>query len=152
MKLIVTVGISGSGKSTWARMMKDKNPTWRIVCPDLIRKELTGSISDQSRNADVWKEVYATLDYLNKTNASVILDSTCTSLSTVKSLLKKYHPIFFKLFDCDPDTASSRVNVDIINNIDRSAVPREVIQRQYEGYKFVKKYLIDNRKQILTNL
>lgn len=43
--LIITVGPSGSGKSTWAKTQED----FKIICPDKIRKQLTGDISDQSK-------------------------------------------------------------------------------------------------------
>ncbi len=50
-KLIPTftmlIGIPGSGKSTW---IKENSKGYEIVCPDVIRTEICGDISDQSKN------------------------------------------------------------------------------------------------------
>ncbi len=48
---IMTVGISGSGKSSWIKSVGDENT--KIISPDKIRFDLTGDVSDQSRNAEV---------------------------------------------------------------------------------------------------
>ena len=47
MELIIPIGISGSGKS---RLYNLNYQDYVKICPDDIRKELTGSISDQSKN------------------------------------------------------------------------------------------------------
>ena len=54
MEIIMPIGISGSGKSRLYRM---RYSDYTLVSPDLIRKELTGNISDQSQNTRVFKEV-----------------------------------------------------------------------------------------------
>ena len=54
-QLILPIGISGSGKSTWINSLdKDK---YTIISPDMIRKELTGDVSDNSRNLEIFKIV-----------------------------------------------------------------------------------------------
>ena len=47
------VGLPGSGKSTIARQLNDIYGTI-IVSPDIIRKDLTGDMNDQSRNTEVF--------------------------------------------------------------------------------------------------
>lgn len=140
--LIVTIGISGSGKSTWA-----KSTGLNIVSPDEIRKELTGDISDQTQNKRVWELAYKkTRELLSEGN--VIFDSTATSLATVKSLMNLAEEcnsdIMFKFFDGTPDTCYNRIVKDIKGNINRSNVPLEVVKRQFDGFKTCSNYIKQN--------
>jgi len=152
--VIATVGISGSGKSTWTKQFMETHKDWKVICPDQIRKDLTGNISDQSKNHEVWNLAYERLDKYTCEQKNILFDSTCTNLDTVKRLLRNTEnqgiPIYFKIFECNPNTANCRVNADILNGVERSNVPREVIERQYEGFKKVVKWLKDNKKSILT--
>ena len=54
MEIIVPIGISGSGKT---RLYNMRYRDLYLLSPDLIRKELTGSISDQKKNKEVFEEV-----------------------------------------------------------------------------------------------
>ena len=54
MELILPIGISGSGKS---RLYKKEYSDYKLVSPDEIRKFLTGNISDQSKNNEVFERV-----------------------------------------------------------------------------------------------
>ena len=150
--VIATVGISGSGKSTWIRefLTDHRDEAWAVISPDSIRKELTGNISDQSKNREVWEEAYARLNKFIKADKDILFDSTCTNLGTVKTLcniaFENGIDIKFKVLDCNIDVAKCRVNADMLNKVDRSNVPREVIERQFEGFKIVKKWLKDNKK------
>ena len=42
MKAIITVGVSASGKSTWARKFVEENRGWEIICRDDIRRQMMG--------------------------------------------------------------------------------------------------------------
>lgn len=42
MKAIITVGVSASGKSTWARKFVAENRGWEIICRDDIRRQMMG--------------------------------------------------------------------------------------------------------------
>jgi predicted kinase len=52
-ELILTIGIPGSGKSTWARQYADEHNGTVIVERDQIREELTGDIRNHSREGYV---------------------------------------------------------------------------------------------------
>lgn len=56
--LVVTMGIPGSGKTTyvnaWADQLRDNGNNPEIICPDDIRAEL-GDASDQTRNEEVFR-------------------------------------------------------------------------------------------------
>lgn len=53
-RLIVMVGLSASGKSSYAKELEKENPTNTIVISsDAIREEICGSVEDQSKNGEV---------------------------------------------------------------------------------------------------
>lgn len=69
-------GVSGSGKSTFAAKLAAKTGL-QIVCPDTIRKELTGDEGSQAVNDVVFRMIPKLLcDALQKDNG-VIYDATC---------------------------------------------------------------------------
>jgi predicted kinase len=132
------VGIPGCGKSTYLRSVDNGNIV--IVCPDDIRRELTGDISDQSRNSEVWSEAeHRIIDGLNS-GSYVILDATNVNTRMRVSLLGRIKgkcidvPCYATVFDCNPDVSKERISRDIANGVDRSNVPPEVIDRMYGGY------------------
>lgn len=53
--LYIMCGLSGSGKSTIATQIANKNPNTIIVSSDAIREELTGNYEDQEHNEEVFK-------------------------------------------------------------------------------------------------
>jgi len=136
-KLIIPVGISGSGKSMWIKSMQNSNTI--IVSPDKIRKELTGNISDQTKNNEVFAlAMKKTADVLN-IGKDVIFDATNIKSKNRKSLMDymKVHvdmPFegFAKIFSVSPEIAKERIKKDIENGIDRSNVPDWVIDKQYQ--------------------
>ena len=154
--VIATVGISGSGKSSWIKefLTDHRDEAWAVICPDSIRKEFTGNVSDQSKNKEVWDEAYARLNKFIKADKDILFDSTCTNLGTAKTLCniadEAHINIYFKLFYCLKSEAFNRISKDIQNNVDRSNVPKDVIERQYQGFLTVVKWLKDNDKFIIN--
>lgn len=138
-KFVIPVGISGSGKSTWIKSLEGKG--FEVVSPDEIRRELTGSISDQSRNKDVFPIAFQrTIDYLNN-GTSVIFDATNVGSYHRKQMLNYLRDnvsadfdAYAKVFDVDPEVSKQRVAADIEAGVDRSNVPPEAIDRQYGNF------------------
>jgi len=136
--LILPIGISGSGKSTWINSLdKDK---YTIISPDEIRKELTGDVSDNSRNLEIFKIVDDRILEALKKGDKVILDATNLNttfrrlmITNLKSLYPKLD-IIYKLLDVDPEIAKQRIANDISNKVDRSKTPDEIIDLQYQQY------------------
>jgi predicted kinase len=132
------VGIPGCGKSTYLRSVDNDNVI--IVCPDDIRRELTGDISDQSRNGDVWSEAEERITDGLKSGAYVILDATNVNTRMRVALLGRIKgkcvgvPCYATVFDCNPEISKERISRDIANGVDRSNVPSEVIDRMYGSY------------------
>ena len=134
--LLVCVGAPGSGKSTWVKAQKG----FEIVCPDEIRKELTGTISDQSQNAKVWKVAAQRVIEFLKDGKNVILDATNVStkgrtqfLSNIpKDIIYQKQAI---VFDVSPEDAKKRIKKDLEDGKDRSNVPDDVIDRMHKQFK-----------------
>ncbi len=54
-KLIIGIGIPGSGKTTILKNFAVKN-NYAYICPDDIRQEISGDVYDRSKNKEVWIE------------------------------------------------------------------------------------------------
>ena len=78
-KLIVMVGLPGSGKSYRARELQ-KLANAEIISSDSIRKELSGDENSQSNNELVFKTLYYRIRELLNQGRNVILDATNTSM------------------------------------------------------------------------
>lgn len=71
----ITVGLAGSGKSTWAKENKDKLNAV-IHSSDEIRAELLGDMTDQSKNDEVFKILHNRVKDDLRHGKNVVLDST----------------------------------------------------------------------------
>ena len=82
-KLIVMVGLPGSGKSYYANMLyrEAKTPTV-ILSSDDYRKRLFGNENDQEHNDQVFKTLYADMRKYLISHVDVIFDATNTSLKS----------------------------------------------------------------------
>jgi predicted kinase len=138
----MAIGISGSGKSTTLYKVFDPEV---IIEPDQIRREMTGSVSDQSKDMLVWKEVLRrVLGKIDEYNLAV-LDATNTKSSLRTQFLKQLPADVHKIaIVFEPgqgtdeeiiDKLHGRVQADLKAHKERSAVPREVIARQLQQYK-----------------
>lgn len=146
--LIILIGISGSGKSTWiAKELKefDKNnipeSSIEIVCPDDIRLRYFGNITDQSSNVRVWDMAKGMIITCINRSIPCILDATNVSTPYRRDLIDHLPVLYRKiavLFDVDPAEACKRVRKNIEQKIVRSNVPDSVIYRMYGEYLYTK--------------
>ncbi len=140
-QLIVTMGISGSGKSLYSRDMESRG--FIRVCMDDLRKLYTGSISDQTQNSRVADSAFTITEFLLSQNKNVIFDSTATRSDTRKTLLKiaKAHNADTKLVvfmdSTNMDLCRSRVAKDQDKKIDRSDTITDstILQRQHDAFQ-----------------
>ncbi|MEN6290758.1 MAG: AAA family ATPase, partial [Methanobacterium sp.] len=142
--IIVTVGISGSGKSTFAAEAVQKNPLeFTTVNRDKIRELLFGytetTIQDYYKRQDLnklEKVVTRKEDVLIKEalaeGKTVIVDATHLS----REYLTRFHywnvPVEIKLFEIDLITAIRR------DNYRNRKVGEEIIKKQFEKFKSIK--------------
>ena len=133
--LVLPIGISGSGKSyIYNKDSKD----YVQVSPDLIREELTGDISNQSKNKEVFKLAFERVDeYLNK-GMDVFFDATNVNKSQRKNFTDKYIGtdvnVIYVVLPADVDLSWTRIRKDIREKKNRSDVPYFALVRQKEQY------------------
>lgn len=139
MKIVIPIGISGSGKSRlWDKVFKDKD--FVRVCPDNIREALTGDISDQSKNKEVFEKVDEYIDVYIRYNMNIFYDATNLSTKLRKKFVNKIknkknvEEIEYWVLPADVDLSEKRINDDLNNKVNRSRVPREVLERQMNMY------------------
>ncbi|MCM1223783.1 MAG: ATP-binding protein [Lachnospiraceae bacterium] len=138
MKIIVPIGISGSGKSKlYLDEFKDKG--YILVCPDNIRKKLTGDISDQSKNKEVFEYANTLIDIYIRYNVNVYFDATNLNKKLRKKFVNKYKDnpnveIHYYILPADIKLSNERIQKNLSNNIDRSKVPYDVLERQIKMY------------------
>jgi len=99
---------------------------------------LTGDVSDQSRNKEVFDIAHENVVKCVKRNGYAVLDSTNVSSFVRENTIAKLKAIIPNLktvalvFKCNPEVSKKRIQKDIQLNKDRANVPEEVIDRQYD--------------------
>ena len=135
MEIIVPIGISGSGKS---RLYKMRYSDYTLLSPDLIRKELTGNISDQKKNREVFEEVDRRVAEYVKNGESFFYDATNVNTEFRKKFVEQFRgtevKIIYVILPADMNTSYMRIKQDLKNKVDRSKVPFEVLIRQKGFY------------------
>ena len=155
LELVFMVGPSGSGKSTWVK----KQGGYKVVCPDEIRAELSGDVSDQSVSRRAWEiALHRTSLYL-ATGSSVILDGINTTSKNRGKFLKevkyslgsiKYTTKAVVVYNGESvDELYGRVSSDIENGIVRSKVPHDIIERQVTNFENGKQNLVKQFDEVV---
>jgi predicted kinase len=126
-KLIMMVGIPGSGKSTYAeKIAKQENAV--VVSSDKMREELFGDVSEQRKNRRLFGEMYKRVSSYLSQGRNVILDSTNLSSSKRSYILRKFKP-YLKVCYYIEVPLSKAIN----NNMNRERhVPEHVIRRSFD--------------------
>ena len=137
MELILPIGISGSGKS---RLYKKEYSDYKLVSPDEIRKFLTGNISDQSKNNEVFERVDNLIDWCIKHDMNVFYDATNINKKYRRKFVNQFKDkdnvkIIYLVFPADVELSNKRIRKDMSDGVDRSDVPYEVLERQMKLYK-----------------
>ena len=131
-ELIITVGIPGSGKSTWIRSQSG----FEVVSPDEIRRSL-GDISDQSKNTVVYGTANEKVKNLLSQGKNVIYDATNLESKhrlELLGILPKNVKLKAKVFHTDPAEAKRRIKNDLEKGVNRSKVPDDIIDNMYKNY------------------
>jgi predicted kinase len=153
-RLILLVGIPGSGKSTWLSAYLLDSQVFRVVSPDSIRKQLYGDITDQTHNVEVWNEAKArTINCLHK-GKSVILDATNVHTQNRQDFIQGLPPCRLQavLFRADPNECWERVKKDIDSGKDRSNVPEHIIYRMFGELLYTEKVIESEGFELIDSL
>ena len=147
--LYITIGISGSGKSTFCNKLKKiEGKTLKIVSTDGIRKELFNDETEQKQNGLVFKTAYNRIVKHLTQGYDVAFDATNLRISTLKDIdklltnngLKKHLKVIGLVFD-----TSLNLDYCLKNNNNRNrVVPVDVIKKQ-------QKLFINNICEIVNN-
>lgn len=135
MEIIVPIGISGSGKT---RLYNMRYSDLTLVSPDLIRKELTGSISDQRKNKEVFEEVDRRVAGLVERGESFFYDATNVNTEFRKAFSDKFRgtdvKITYVVLPANMSLSLKRIKTDIKNRRERADVPSHALIRQLGMY------------------
>lgn len=155
--LILTVGIPGSGKSTWAKKYLKKHPLTYLISTDQIRLEMTGTMQcnpEQSHiiHEEARKRVKKIIDDPNNYGGDkglgpeIIVDSTNVTVEEWIAYKKLGCTLIAaRLFDVSVETAMK-------NQYYRGRiVPRDVVEAKKASLEENKKFMPLVFNMILTN-
>jgi len=132
LEFVMTVAISGAGKTTWAHKQGDN---YLVIDSDEMRGRLLGDEADQSQNARVFDEMYRITINALRAGQSVIYSATNLSSRRRINLLKLLKLVFPKLY-CRCIVFNTPIDVCRERNSARSrVVPAYVIDKQLKQFE-----------------
>lgn len=75
-RLILLIGLPGSGKSTFAKQLLAEDPQRQLISPDAIRSQIFGDEATQGSWLLIWREVQRQFQ-------QAIVNSSCAAASTI---------------------------------------------------------------------
>lgn len=166
-KLVIMIGLPGSGKSTFIENYWDKS--YKIFSSDKYREIILGDEKDQSNNNKVFDILYKDLETALKFGYNCILDATnCTYKSRAKviQLGKKYFYTIEARVICQPIEIcikqDSKRNRTVGENVIKKFASNYQFPQYWEGFdgisitylnydKYNQESFEDNYEEILKN-
>ena len=150
--LYITVGISGSGKSRFAEFFCKATEVIELNA-DNYRKELGKGVNDQDINKVVFTEIDKAIVKYLAGGYSICVSNTNLHADKIKELAEKFPlnevVVFFLKDSEDIELCWNRIQKDLENGKDRSNVPREVLEKQYQRYKSFNREKLSEVKNII---
>lgn len=131
--IYVTVGIPGSGKSTWAEMHRDELNAI-VHSSDNIRSELLGNINDQTQNDKVFRILHQRIKDDLRAGKNVIYDATSLNRRKRCHFLKSE----LNSIECEKVCilfATPWEEALACNFIRERQVPEDVLIRMYKNFE-----------------
>ena len=132
--LVVTLGITGCGKSRW---LKNKSP---VIETDDLRVELLDDISDEIQDGFIFRTAAKRVSELFDTHDTVYFGATLVNskhripfLQSIKDMCKHKFVIDVVIFPGIPELSKERITRDLKNGVQR-ADSIQFIDEQYEQY------------------
>jgi len=147
-KIIILIGVAGSGKSTWAFEYVNNNPDTVIVSRDSMRKTLFG-YDDKNLKDYYLTEITQTENVISefidlmvrkaiKLGKDVIVDNTNLQMSYISHYKNFGVPLQLRFFDVDINDCLERDK----NRI--KSVGEDIVRKQYRHFSQLKKSHIVN--------
>lgn len=131
-KIIITIGVPASGKSTWSKDYVRNNPSWIRVSRDDFRQMLkTAQMCEPKIEDLVTTLVNKTIEQSLAKNLNVIIDNTNVNIKYINGFVDKFKysaDIDFRVFDISLKKAIER------DNNREMKVGEDVINRMYKQY------------------
>ena len=137
--VILPIGTSGSGKSTFIRSLPQENLV--VIEPDAMRVEFTGNINDKSKDKEIYEEAAKRAIQAVKAGKQVVFDTTNLTKEKRRPFIeaiKKAIPgvnIQYKLMELNPELAKQRIKAQLARGENRAAVSDQTIDRHATSYK-----------------
>ena len=134
--LVVTLGITGCGKTRW---LEDKSP---VIETDDLRVELLDDISDEIQDGFIFKTAAKRVSELFDTHDTVYFGATLVNskhripfLQSIKDMCKHKFVIDVVIFPGIPELSKERITNDLKNGVLR-ADSLGIVDKQYEEYLY----------------
>ena len=134
--LVVTLGITGCGKTRW---LEDKSP---VIETDDLRVELLDDISDEIQDGFIFRTAAKRVSKLFDTHDTVYFGATLVNskhripfLQSIKDMCKHKFVIDVVIFPGIPDLCKDRITNDLKNGVLR-ADSVKYVDKQYEEYLY----------------
>lgn len=147
LKVVLPIGTSGSGKSTWIKSLPADE--YVVISPDAMRVEFTGDMNDKSKDAEIYEEVKKRTIAAIKSGKKVVIDTTNLQKERRRDFtnaIKKQFPelsLEYKLMPLDGELAKKRIKAQISKGEDRADVSDETIDRHVKLYNEMLKDIAD---------
>jgi predicted kinase len=136
-KLIMLCGLPASGKSTIAKQLK-REYNANIISPDELRNELFGTINEQNKNEELFKELSKRVKNNLINNNNTIIDATNVSHKRRKIFLDELNKIDCKKICYIIATPYEKCIEQ--NQLRDRKVPDHVIKKMYLSFYIPQKY------------
>ena len=136
--VILPIGTSGSGKSTFIKSLPQKNLV--VISLDDMRVEFTGDINNKSKDKEIYEEATRRAIAAIKQGKQVVFDTTNLTKEKRRPFIeaiKKAIPnanIQYKLMELNPELAKQRIKAQIARGENRANVSDETIDRHAASY------------------
>lgn len=125
-KLIIMVGLPGSGKSTYATKYTTQDRT-TLVSTDEIRRELYGNPETQGNAQEVFNEAYRRIEIALRAGDTVVFDATNLKARNRRYLINKYRPI------------ADTIIAEYINTPIDECIMRDELRSRTVGYEVIQR-------------
>lgn len=137
--VLMPIGTSGSGKSTWIKSLPNLN-NYVIISPDEMRVEFTGDMNNKSKDDEIYQEAAKRAIEAIKQGKKVIFDTTNLKKDRRTAFTDAIYTkipnakIAYKLMPLNAELAKQRIKNDIESGKNRANVSPETIDRHAASY------------------